>query len=121
MSYDRELVERLLFTVWDPEAVYGVPTPTAPPQDMPRGSVNKKEGSTLFAHLADMNTGWYKTDLRREERQCLFLRYATDMTEKEIGKILDRPQQTVSYQLYTGIGKIVAQLNGSEFAEAEVC
>ncbi len=120
MSYDRALVEQLLFTVWDPAAVYGVPAPQAPPADMPRGSVNKKEGNTLFAHLADMNTGWQKTELRREERQVLLLRHGLDLTETEIGKILGRPQQTVSYQIFTGIGKIVAQLNGSEFSEVMV-
>lgn len=120
MSYNRELVERLLFTVWDRDAVYGVPVPQAPPADMPRAASNKKESNTLYAHLADMNTGWEKTDLRREERQSLFLRFALDMTEQEIGRILSRPQQTVSYQIFAGIGKIVAQLNGGVFSEAMV-
>ncbi|WP_405056935.1 hypothetical protein OG474_29880 [Kribbella sp. NBC_01505] len=117
--YDRELIERLLFTVWDPEAMYGVPAPQAPPQDMPRGTANKKEANTLYAHLADMNTGWQKTDLRREERQAIFLKYGMDLSMTDAATVLDRPRKTVEYHCYTGVGKIVAKLNGDVFAEPE--
>jgi hypothetical protein len=121
VSYNRELVERLLFTIWDPAAVYGVPAPQAPPQDMPRAISNKKESNTLYAHLADMNTGWERTDLRLEERQALLLKHGMDLSMTETAIVLDRPRKTVEYHVFTGIGKIVAQLNGGVFSEAEVC
>lgn len=47
MTYDRNLVGHILPILWDPDAVFGVPVPSAPPADMPRGSVNKKECNTL--------------------------------------------------------------------------
>ena len=73
--YDRELVERLLPAVWDEAAVYGIPVPQAPPQDMPRGSVNPAHGNTLYAHLADIHAGWEKTDLNQKKRQALLVHF----------------------------------------------
>ncbi|TCC19985.1 sigma factor-like helix-turn-helix DNA-binding protein [Kribbella sindirgiensis] len=117
MSYDRALVEHLLPTLWDPGAVYGVPVPTAPPADMPKGSTNKKEGNVLFAHLADIRAGWFETDLTDNERRALLLRFGLDWTESEIATNQGTSQSRISVRLYTGVGKIVAQLNGGEFVE----
>lgn len=110
MNYDRALVEHLLPTLWDPDAVFGVPVPSAPPADMPRGSVNKKEGNTLWAHLADIRTGWDQTELSIKERRALILRYGMDWTEIEIAKNQHTSQPRISVRLYTGVGKIVAHL-----------
>jgi DNA-directed RNA polymerase specialized sigma24 family protein len=117
VNYDRALVERLLPTLWDPDAVFGVPVPSAPPTDMPRGSVNKKEGNTLWAHLADIRSGWANTELTVNERRAIVLRYGMDWTETEIAKNQRTSQSRISVRLYTGVGKTVAHLNGSEFLE----
>lgn len=121
MTYTREMIEQLLPLQWDGSAVWGQEAPHAPPQDMPRATPNKKESNTLFAHLADLNTGWLKTELRPEERQAILLKYGMDLSMTEAAHVLDRPRKTVEYHCYTGVGKIVAHLNGGEFAEHEVC
>ena len=117
MTYTRELVEFLLPAVWDQDAHLGMVQPTAPPQDMPRGSTNKATSGTLAAHLVDIRSAWAKADLAIEERQALLLRYGLDMTESFSAFWLDRPRTTVQYHLYKGVGKLVAQLNGTEFVE----
>lgn len=121
MTYTREMIEQILPLQWDRDAVWGQKARQAPPQDMPRATPNKKESNTLYATLADLNTGWLKTELRREERQAILPKYGMDLSMTEAAHVLDRPRKTVEYHCYTGVGKIVAQLNGSEFAEAEVC
>ncbi|MFB6726343.1 hypothetical protein ACFCV3_39610 [Kribbella sp. NPDC056345] len=115
MTYDRALVEHLLPTLWAPDAVFGVPVPSAPPADMPRGSVSQKEGNTLWTHLADIRTGWTDTGLTVNERRALVLRYGMDWTETEIAKNQRTSQSRISVRLYTDVGKIVANLNGGEF------
>src|SRR5690606_16497543 len=57
-AYDRRLVELLLPAVWDADAAYGIRSPTAPDADMPKGTVDPRAASTLFAHLADIRQGW---------------------------------------------------------------
>lgn len=119
MTYTRELVEHLLPSVWDEGSVYGIPTPHAPPQDMPRGTPNKAHGSTLYAHLADIHSGWKAPALSLKERQALILNIGMDLSMTEAAHVLDRPRKTVEYHVYTGVGKIVAELNGEDFAEGE--
>jgi len=120
VTYNRELVELLLPAVWDPFSVYGMPVPQAAPVDMPRGSANKAHGNTLYAHLADIHHGWRKTELTLKERRALLLRFGSDWTEKEIGRHEGVSQQAISARLFTGVGKIVAELNGGEFSEDEL-
>lgn len=115
--YNRELVEFLLPAVWDPDAHLGMIQPFAPPADMPRGSTNKATGNTLYAHLVDIRDAWRRTDLTTKERQTILLRFGVDLTEKEVGAMQGVSQQAISVRLFTGIGKIVAQLNGDEFSE----
>lgn len=91
---------------------------TAPPPDMPKGWSNPKTKNTHFAYIADIKTAWAKADLTDEERRCILLRHGFDMTEKLIAHFVGFSQPTVSRRLYTGVGKIVAHLNGGEFIES---
>lgn len=116
--YSRDLVEQLLPAVWDETYAYGMPkAATAPSEDMPKGSVNKSHGNTLFAHLADIKTGWEAPDLSIAERQAVLLHYGLDLIEAEVGAVLGKPRTTVQYNIFTGIGKIVSHLNGTTFSE----
>ncbi|GAB3830323.1 hypothetical protein [Kribbella italica] len=121
MTYTREMVEQLLPMLWDPDAVWGAKAPQAPPQDMPRATPNKKEGNTLYAHLADMNTGWEKAELTLKERRAIFLHYGLDWSEKDVAYNQEISPQGINVRLFTGVGKLVAHLNGGEFTEAAVC
>lgn len=128
--YDRQLVESLLPAVWDPSFAYGVRVENAPDPDMPRGTVNKATGNTLGAHIADIKLAWEGAPLYRGERQALFLTYAVDWTQAEAGYCLGVTQQAISSRLYSGVGKVVAYLNGdralgeylidSEWSEVDV-
>lgn len=119
-GYTRELVESLIPAVWDESFCYGIRVENAPDGDMPRGSTNKATGNTLAAHIADIKTGWQKAPLTLLERRVLLLGYAMDWTQREIAFNLSVDQATVSRNLYSGVGKIVAELNGDYALMAEV-
>ena len=116
-SYDRQLVELLMPAVWDEAYCFGMQVENAPDADMPRSQPNKATGNTLWAHLADIRIGWQKAPLTIEERRALFLTYCMDWTQREIAFNQSCSQKTISNRLYTGVGKIVAQLNGGDFME----
>jgi hypothetical protein len=86
-AYDRALVEHLLPAVWDAEAAYGIRNPQAPDADMPKGTVDPKTASLLFAHLADIRRGWATAPLTLGERQVLILRYCADLPGNEAGTL----------------------------------
>ncbi|MEU1129537.1 hypothetical protein ABZ383_06670 [Streptomyces sp. NPDC005900] len=73
-AYDRRIIEHLLPAVWDAETAYGIRNPQAPDADMPKGSVDPKTASLLFAHLADIRRGWAAAPLSLGEGQALILR-----------------------------------------------
>lgn len=111
-GYDRELVQRLLPAVWDAMYCYGMQAENAPDADMPRVASSKATGGTLAAHLADIRAGWRKAPLTKRERQCLFLTYGLDCTQRNSAQMLDVDQRTVGRNAESGVGKIVAHLNG---------
>lgn len=116
-GYDRRLVEQLLPAVWDSEFAYGMRNPTAPDPDMPKATVDKKKGSTLYAHLADIRSGWRKAEIPQVERQALLLLYGFDMTQEEAGRYAGSPHRTVARRAERGIGRITAHLNGVPYSE----
>lgn len=117
-AYNRESVETLLGAVWDDGFVYGLPVKdTAPDPDMPKGSINKSHGNDLSAYIADIKTGWKTAPLTQRERRAIVLRYGLDWTERSIAFNQECSRQAISTRLFTGIGKIVAELNGSDLSE----
>ncbi|MEU1309132.1 hypothetical protein ABZ419_09580 [Streptomyces cinnamoneus] len=117
IGYDRGLVERLLPAVWDVEAAYGIRNPQAPDADMPKGTVDPKTASLLFAHLADIRRGWAAAPLSVGERQALVLRYGADLTDDEAGVLQGVTDRAVRYRRERGVGKIAAHLNGAEYID----
>ncbi|WKU46717.1 hypothetical protein Q3V23_23115 [Streptomyces sp. VNUA116] len=116
-AYDRALVEHLLPAVWDPEAAYGIRSPTAPDADMPKGTVDKKAAGTLFAHLADIRRGWASAPLSLGERQALVLRYGADLPDYDAGVLQGITDRAVRYRCERGVGKLAAHLNGCEYVD----
>ncbi|MEU3045836.1 hypothetical protein ABZ705_04745 [Streptomyces sp. NPDC006984] len=116
-GYERALVEHLLPAVWDDGAAYGIRSPTAPDADMPKGTVDPKTASTLFAHLADIRQGWATCDLSLEERRALFLRYALDWPDDLIAARDGVTGRAVRYRIERGVGKIAARLNGTTYVD----
>ncbi|MFD3325773.1 hypothetical protein [Streptomyces sp. NPDC058701] len=117
-GYDRRLVEHLLPAVWDVEAAYGIRTPTAPDADMPKGTVDKKSAGTLFAHLADIRTGWRTAPLSRVERRAVFMRFALDWDDRRIAARETVTDRAVRYRLERAVGKLAAHLNGTEYVDS---
>ena len=122
-AYDRALVEALLPAVWDSQYAYGMQAENAPDADMPRGTINKATNGTLAAHLADIRTGWKRAPLTLKERRALFLAYAVGDTQAAIGAHEGCIQPVIATRIASGIGKIVATLNGesltNRFTEGE--
>lgn len=110
--YTRELVEQLLPAVWDESFAYGMRSENAPDADMPRGAANKATGGTLAAHIADIKWGWKRAPLTPNERRAILLSYGFDVTQVTASRILGVSQSSISNWLYSGVGKIVARLNG---------
>ena len=111
-GYTRELVESLIPAIWDADFCYGVKVENAPDADMPRGSTNKATGNTLAAHIADIKVGWKKSPLTRRERQAIFLHLGLDWSQREAAFNLGITREAVSQFVTSGVGKIVAELNG---------
>lgn len=111
-GYTRELVEALLPAVWDADFCFGMKVENAPDADMPRGWTNKATGNTLAAHIADIKRGWQKAPLSLDERRALLLCYGLDWTQEDAATNQGVSQQTISNRLYSGVGKVVATLNG---------
>ncbi|WP_327292412.1 hypothetical protein [Streptomyces sp. NBC_01198] len=116
-GYNRALVEHLFPAVWDSEAAYGIRNPQAPDADMPKASVDKKKGSPLFAHLADIRQGWRKAPLSYVERQALFMHFALDSHDEVIAAFQEVSGRAVRYRLERGVGKVAAWLNGEEYVD----
>lgn len=119
MSYDRATVERLIPTIWDRTYAYGMANPYAPDPDMPKSKPNVSHGNTLFAHLIDVRTAWDKATLNDDERRAMLLYYAVDLTQEAVAAYEGVSQQTISARLFTGVGQLAAELNGTEFIEEE--
>ena len=111
-TYTRELVEQLLPAAWDPEFAYGMANPAAPDPDMPRAAADKAHSNTLYAHLADIHTGWATAPLTPAERRALLMRYGLDWPQTAIARHEHVGQSTASERITRGVGRIVATLNG---------
>ncbi|MFF4701126.1 sigma factor-like helix-turn-helix DNA-binding protein [Streptomyces chattanoogensis] len=116
-AYDRALVEHLLPAVWDDEASFGIRNLQAPDADMPKGSVDPKTASLLFAHLADIRRGWVTAPLTLAERQAIILRYGADLPDAEAAALQGVTDRAVRYRLERGVGKIAAHLNGRPYVD----
>lgn len=113
-TYTRELVEQLLPAVWDHDFAYGMDNPTAPDPDMPRAAADPAHAGTLYAHLADIHTGWKIAPLTDAERRVLVMRYGLDWPQKTIARHECVATSTTSERLARGVGRIVQVLNGDE-------
>jgi DNA-directed RNA polymerase specialized sigma24 family protein len=111
-TYTRELVEQLLPAVWDHSLAYGMDNPAVPDPDMPKAAPDKSHGNTLYAHLADIHTGWAWAPLTSAERRALLLRYGLDWPNAAIARHEAVGQSTASERVTRGVGRIVATLNG---------
>lgn len=119
-EYTRESVESLLPAVWDEGYAYGLPRQdTAPDPDMPRGSANKAQGNNLSAYIADIKVGWEKAPLTIKERRALILAFGLGWTQRQIAYNQGVSQQAIQQRIYSGVGKIVARLNGGLWHELE--
>ncbi|QDK03215.1 DNA binding protein [Streptomyces phage TuanPN] len=120
MTYNRALVEKLLPTVWDDEASYGLKNEQAPDADMPKTASNPKTANTLYAHLADIRWAWKwaaKGGLPIEEAQTLLLRFGLDWTQEEIGDQLGVTHRAIGKRIERGVGKVTAHLNGVPYVD----
>ncbi|GIF02252.1 hypothetical protein [Paractinoplanes rishiriensis] len=110
-TYDRALVKRLLPAVWDSNYAYGM-TDTGPTPGMPRAQVDPAHAGTLFAHIADIKTGWTKAPLRDTERKAILMRYGLDIPEEHVAQMEGVTRQAINYRVKQGVRCIVATLNG---------
>ncbi|MFG1602822.1 hypothetical protein [Actinoplanes sp. NPDC049265] len=113
-TYTRELVEQLLPAVWDHDTAYGMANPTAPDPDMPRPTADPAHAGTLYAHLADIHTGWQHAPLNDTERRALIMRFGLDWPQKTIARHERIAASTASERLARAVGRIVETLNGTE-------
>jgi len=116
-SYSRDEVEALLPAVWDRDAVWGIPKKDAPDPDMPKAAGDPRKSNALWDLIIDVRSAWEKAPLTLNERRALLLRFGTDMKQDEIAELLGRKRQNIGTSIYTGVGKLVAHLNGDEWKE----
>lgn len=117
LGYTPALVERALPYLWDQDyGLTGLPSPTAPPADMPKGSAaNPKTANTHLAVRADIFTAWDKAPLSRRERQVLLLKFGLDSTYVEIASDLGYADESGARKVADrAVLKIANHLNGTE-------
>lgn len=119
MSYTRETTELLLPLVWDSDASWGIQRDDTPDPDMPKGYVNPAHSNTLSAYLVDIESGWRRAPLTHKERRAVLLRFGVDMEQNEIARHESNSKSTISTRLFTAVGKIAANMNGTIFTEDE--
>lgn len=92
---------------------------TVPDPDMPKSSKNIAQSNTLYAHLADIRSGWKRAPLTDKERRSLLLKYGLDWSGKDIAEHEQCGPDVISVRLFRGVGKVMATMNGSVFTEGE--
>lgn len=117
MSYNRQLVEHLIPAIWDQDAAYGMANPYAPDKDMPKGHADKKAGSPLSAHLADIRNAWKRADVPQVQRQAVLLSFGLGWTQREIAAYQQVRQATVCARIDAGVGRLTAWLNKEKFCD----
>ena len=116
-GYNRAIIEKMLPAVWDSQAAYGMKNDTKPDPDMPKGHVDKKKGSSLLVHIADVRQAWGRTDLTLIERQSLVMRYGLDYSFEEIGEARGVRKQSAQESSERAVGKMTAWLNGEKYVD----
>lgn len=117
MSYNRLLVEHLIPAIWDQSAAYGIANPYAPDKDMPKAIADKKAGSPLAAHLADIRSAWKRADIPQVQRQAILLSFGFGWTQREIAAYQEVRQATVCARIDAGVGRVTAWLNGERYSD----
>jgi hypothetical protein len=117
LTYTRETAELLLPTIWDQDSIYGVQRENTPDPDMPSGYKNPAHGNNLPAFLIDIKDAWHAAPLSLKERRAVLLRFGVDMKQTEIAAHEGGTKSLITTRLFTAIGKIVAQMNGTDFKE----
>lgn len=79
---------------------------------MPRVAADPAHAGTLYAHLADIHTGWTCAPLTEPERRALVMRYGLDWPQKIIARHERVAASTASERLARVVGRIVDTLNG---------
>lgn len=119
-GYTEEQIRLLLPAVWDESYAYGIPAQaTDPDKDMPKASGNKARSNSHWAYIADIKTGWAKTDLTLDERRALVLQFGMGWAQRDIAYNQQVDQSTVSRRVNNAIKKIKARLNGENYDEEE--
>lgn len=119
-TYTRDQVEQLLPAVWDHNTAWGMTNRTAPDPDMPRATTDPAHAGTLYAHIADIRTGWQQAPLSGAERRTLLMRYGLDWRHKTIARHENIASSAVTKRLTQAVGRIVHTLNGELDEEPEI-
>lgn len=119
-DYTRELVDMLLPAVWDESYCLVLPAAeTAPDKDMPRAATNPATSNNLAAYVADIRIGWTRAPLSLKERRALLMLYGLGWKPRDVAEHENVSTRAIEYRVYSGIGKIVARLNGGYWYELE--
>jgi hypothetical protein len=86
---------------------------------MPPGSVDHSKGGGTVVAIADVRQGYRYSDLTREQRQGLLLRYGMDEPANEAAALLGIQKRALQYRCERGVGVLVAWLNGDEIEDEE--
>lgn len=115
MIYTRQTVELLVPSIWDRTFAFGITDPSAPPAGMPRGSIDKSHGNTLWVHLADIRSAWKGAALSHGERVALLCWYGLGWTQEQIAAHEGVSHQAISGRIATGVGRLAAYLNRQSY------
>lgn len=112
MSYDRNLVEHLMPTVFDGTYAYGLRNPMQADPDMPSAATAKSASNTLYACIADMRRAWDGAMLCDAEKRALCMKFGLGWTSREIANHEGYSRTRANQRVDEGVGEMLAFLEG---------
>lgn len=107
--YEFALIDELLPTLWDSDAIHN------PPQvetGMPHGHRDPAEGPAWPAMVADIEMAWRRADLTPTERGVVSLRYGSGLTVTQVAEASDMSKETVIKHLRNAKYRVAQALHG---------
>lgn len=106
--YEFELIEEMLWVIWDPEAEFNPPQPD---HSMP-GESDPAEGNNWVVLVEDMRRAWKLAEMDQRTRTALTMRYDGGMSITELSAALELSKEATLREVRKGLGAFARALHG---------
>lgn len=107
--YESALIEELLPTIWDPDAIHN------PPQldrELPRGKADPAEGNNWAVLVTDIRRAWEVAELDGDQRIFLSLRFGSNLSVTQVSEAMGASREATVRQIRLGVAALARALHG---------